>query len=219
MSGLIVFDLDGTLVDASPDLTTAVNLMLGELGHPRRSLAEVQSYIGDGARELVWRALPPKARGDIERALERFRAHYHLHVFEGTYAYPGVAEMLDTLDGTPLVIATNKPLAHTEAILRALDWERRFRMVLGGDSLPVRKPDPGMLTHLLDALGARADESVMVGDGPQDVGAAHAAGMPCVGVTWGFFSAEALREAGADWIVGHPLDLAARLRARFAPSA
>ncbi|MEK7704697.1 MAG: phosphoglycolate phosphatase [Myxococcota bacterium] len=215
--GVVIFDLDGTLVDASPDLTTAINLMLDERGYRRRTLADVQHAIGDGARELVARSLPAGAEDDVDTALERFRVHYRAHIFDETYAYGGVADMLDALFGIPMAVATNKPLGATEAILRALDWERRFVAVIGGDSLPQRKPHPAMLNHILEALDASREMSVMVGDSPQDIDAAHAAGLRCIGVSWGFHPRAHIEQAGADWVVDHPRDLVARIREIVGP--
>jgi len=204
---LIIFDLDGTLVDASPDLHTAVNETLAERHLPPRSLAEIHRFIGDGARELMLRALPDGQRDLVDELMPRYLEHYAAHIFDKTYAYPGVDQALTALSAKIKAVCSNKPERFTRQILDALGWSHHFGCVLGGDSLPVKKPDPRMLTAVCDAVHIPAERTVMVGDGPQDIAAAHAAGMACISVTWGFTPAEVLRQHGPDQLARSPAEL------------
>lgn len=151
---------------------------------PPLAVAEVVPMIGDGAARLVERAITAAGGTPGERLAEltcRFLAQYEPHAADATRAVPGVVEALDTLaaQGLALGVCTNKPEQATLAILRALDLEHRFAAVVGGDSVPgARKPDPATVIAVLDRLGVRPDEAVMVGDSGNDVAAARAAGMP-----------------------------------------
>jgi phosphoglycolate phosphatase len=209
---LIIFDLDGTLVDASPDLHTAVNLTLAERGFATRSLDDIHRFIGDGARELMLRSLPDEHKGLIDEMVPRFLEHYDARVFDKTHAYPGMEVALDSLVSVAKAVSSNKPEKQTRKILAALGWTHHFRCILGGDSRPFKKPDPRMLTAICDELGVPPSRSVMVGDGLQDIVAAHAAGMPCIGVTWGFTAVEVLRSHGADELVRSPAQMVELLR-------
>lgn len=187
----VVFDLDGTLVDSRHDLAEAVNRTRAELGLPRLALAEVVGMVGRGARELVRRALggdPPAAL--VDRALALFLAHYEPICTERTLPYPGVSELLeDAARGRPLALLTNKPERPTRRILERFGWTRRFRHVIGGDTLPARKPRPDGLLEIAARLGLDPGEVTMVGDSRVDLETAAAAGSPFVLVEWGFLGA------------------------------
>jgi len=202
----IVFDLDGTLIDSAPDLRTALNRLLAE--HQRRplSLAEVTVMIGDGAAKLVERAFAATgdAAGDDPASLTAaFLALYEGNTAVETRAYPGVPETLSALrdDGIALGICTNKPEAPTREILRDLGLDGAFSAVYGGDTMAgVRKPDPRLLLAVVDSLGARPAESVMVGDNANDVGAARAAGLPVI-LRAGGYTAIPAERLGADAVI------------------
>jgi phosphoglycolate phosphatase len=203
----VLFDLDGTLVDSSQDLTTALNAALQELGLPPRSHAEVLAFVGDGARELVTRGLPADRVELTDRVLPMFTEHYRRVLLESTRPYPGIPEVLARLRGLPLAVATNKPEELARAILTGLGLAPMFRMIVGGDSLPTRKPDPQVLLTIALRLGIRAEEALLVGDGIQDVEAARRARMTSCGVAWGYRQAELLFAAGAELVIDAPLDL------------
>jgi len=185
---LLVFDLDGTLVDSAGDLAAAVNAMLARLaaGTPPLSEAEVRGFIGEGARLLVGRSL---ARAGLterpEDALPVFLDCYRAGLLDRTRPYPGVVEALDALAGHTLAVLTNKPGELSRALLEGLGLARRFARVYGGDDLP-RKPDPAGLHRIMAETGLGAPSTVMVGDSAVDVLTGRAAGVLTVGVSYGF---------------------------------
>ena len=189
----ILFDLDGTLVDSVPDLAAAVNALLAELGRPALGLPQVTGMVGDGTSALVERALAASGARDtpLRAALDRFLALYEAEPTRLTRPYAGVPRVLDELAaaGWRLGVCTNKPERATRAVLAGLDLERFFRVVLGGDSGPTRKPDPGPLRAALERLGSAPGSAVMIGDHRNDVLAAQAAGMPVVFARWGYGAA------------------------------
>lgn len=187
---LLVFDLDGTLVDSVPDLRAALNQVLSERGGRPLSPAEVQSMVGDGVPMLVARALAasgedPAAARD---ALPRFLEIYEANAARLTRPYPGVPETLATLRrcGYRTAICTNKPQRATIAVLEGLDLLPLFDAIAGGDRFPVKKPDPGHLLGLLAELGAQPAAAAMIGDNENDAAAAHAAAVPFVLMRYGY---------------------------------
>lgn len=217
----VVFDLDGTLIDSAEDLCAALNRMLAEQGLRPLALAEMVPMIGDGAAKLVERALAAAGGGGSGGGLvppeltRRFLAHYEPHAAERTRPIPGAAEALAALaaEGFALAICTNKPEQATRSILAALDLERYFAAVIGGDSVPGRpKPDPAMVLAAIDRLGVAPHEAVMVGDAPNDVLAARAAGLPVLLRRGGYTSVPA-EELGADAVFEDFADLAAAIEA------
>jgi phosphoglycolate phosphatase len=204
---LLIFDLDGTLIDTSEDLTTAVNATLAEWSRAPLGVDEVCSYVGDGARKLVERVLGDGGSAQVDAALARFAHHYEAHLLDRTRPYPGIPELLDALAPWPKALASNKPVAFVRPILRALGWEPRFDPILGGDSLPQKKPHPAVVAAACQAHGVEPAEALVVGDGAQDVQAARAAGARSCAVTWGFRSRALLEGAGADWMIDRPDEL------------
>jgi phosphoglycolate phosphatase len=186
----IIFDLDGTLVDSAEDLRAALNTLLGELSLRPIEANEIKGMIGDGVLKLVERALAA-TNGDPEQRdflLPRFLAIYQANPATLTRCYPGVLETLDALQrkGFRLAVVTNKPVFATKKILEALSLAQFFPVVVGGDSLPQRKPDPAQLLEAAQQLGVNVDQTLMVGDNIHDVEAAHAAGMRCIAVSYGY---------------------------------
>lgn len=199
----LLFDLDGTLVDSRADLALAVNLMLEEIGQKSLSEEVVIGFVGEGARLLVERSLCAslcKTPDDQETstALAIFMRHYRNHLMDRTELYPGVRQALDQLDRFPKAIITNKPYEFSVAILEALGLAERFPVVIGGDSLPERKPSPLMLLEGARRCGALPSETIMIGDSRVDIAAGKNAGMVTCGFTSGFRGREELQKAGAD---------------------
>jgi phosphoglycolate phosphatase len=191
---LTVFDLDGTLVDSLDDLHASVNHALATVGLPPRTRAEVQGFVGEGARVLVAKAVAP--RDDLlEPVLAAWRPHYAEHCLDRTLPYPGIAPLLASA-GRTLAVHTNKPGAMARKILAGLGLLPRFAAVIGGDEAP-RKPDPGGLLEIMTKVGAAASETVFVGDSRHDVETARRAGVTMVAVTWGLGGREELVRAGA----------------------
>ena len=200
----IIFDLDGTLVDSARDLRDAVNVLLEEEGLRPIGLAEAKSMIGDGAAKLVERAVSATG-GDLSRLpalVARFLQIYEANAACHTEAYPGVVETLAGLRGLglPLAVVTNKPYAATIDILEALGLRIYFDAVVGGDSLPERKPHPAPILAALKQLGVVPEAALMVGDNYHDVQAARAAGVRAFAVTYGY-SHKPHAELGADRLI------------------
>jgi phosphoglycolate phosphatase len=212
----VVFDLDGTLVDTAPDLHAYLNEMLAELDRPGFALDEVRPMIGDGARMLLRRGLDASggmpAGVDLEALFAEFLRRYTARPLRFGAFFDGVPEALQSLAaaGIKLGVCTNKPQAPTDRLLAELDLARHFPVVIGGDSLPVRKPDPGHLRAVLERLGADSGRAVLVGDSANDVSAAAAVGMPCVLVSFGYTPTPA-HALGADQVIDRFDELPAAL--------
>jgi phosphoglycolate phosphatase len=209
-SSVLVFDLDGTLIDSLPDIHAALAAVLARSGREAPSPGQVRRMIGGGARQLVARAIGASelsVDAELDRLLAEFLATYEACVTERTFPYPGVPELIAALrdQGRTLTVCTNKPIVHTRRILEATGLADAFAAVVGGDELPFRKPDPRHLQVTLDRAGRPGAGALMIGDGEADLGVARAAGIPVVAVAWGYSDREAL--SGADWIADSPLDL------------
>lgn len=210
MARLVVFDLDGTLVDSSRDIAASVNAALGRVapGTAALSLEAVLSFVGEGAGLLVERSLRHAGLAlSVEEVLPVYVDCYRERLLDTTRLYPGVAEALDALARTNLAVLTNKPGDMSRTILEGLGVASRFARVRGAGDVPSRKPDPAGLLGLMSELGASAGETWMVGDSATDVGVARAAGTRVAGVTWGFHPA-ALRAAAPDRVLDLPAELA-----------
>jgi phosphoglycolate phosphatase len=213
---LILFDLDGTLVDSVPDLATAIDAMMEALGLPARGEAQVREWVGNGMERLVRRALVGQLQGEPDEALLQqgfpvFRDAYHRYNGENSRLYPGVRETLDYLhsDGFPLGCITNKAHEFTLPALQLLDLERYFKIILSGDSLPEKKPHPLPLLHAAEQLGTIPEKSLMVGDSINDVKAARAAGFSIICVSYGYNHGQDIREAQPDAVIDRFDDLLA----------
>lgn len=205
----VVFDLDGTLVDTAPDLAAAVNVALGTVGRPPLSLPAVRMMIGHGSRALLRKALAATGDADaalVDAAYPVLIDHYTAHICDLSRPYPGVEAAIDRLSacGIALSICTNKPLAPTLALIAALGWEARFASIVGGDTLPVSKPDPAPLQLAIDQSGGGA--AAFVGDSITDTQTAIAAGLPCIAVSFGFADRPAA-DLGAHMVIDHFDDL------------
>ncbi len=183
-SSCLLFDLDGTLVDSLPDLTTAINRLRTDFNLTALSISQVRNYVGDGARALVQRALPDGSF-DQEK-LTSFLTYYQQHLCELSSPYPGIREMLEQLHEYPLAVVTNKPQQMATELLESLELSRYFRFVLGGDSCTQKKPHPAPVLEALHQLKAEQQSSLMVGDHHTDIRAAKAAGIPACFCRWGY---------------------------------
>ena len=192
---VIIFDLDGTLIDSSPDLALAINHMLSTIKKETFSLNEIHHWVGNGAQTLVKRALSGSAQiasnideKEFEDALDIFLKFYAKNLAVQTITYPHVLSTLAKLKihGYKLVIVTNKPFDFVEPILKALKLEEYFEFHLGGDSLKEKKPNPAPLLYVCEKLNVTVDECVMIGDSKNDILAAQACGMKSIGLTYGY---------------------------------
>ena len=186
---ILVFDLDGTLVDSAPDIAAALNALFAELGLPPVELALVRRMIGDGTPVLLERAL--RHVGAAQRAADlmpRFSTHYSDNLVRLSTLYPDVAETLAILRaaGCRLGVCTNKPIGPTHAVLAAFGLDRLIEAVIGGDSMKQRKPQPEPLLEVIRALGGTPAEAVLIGDSAVDLACADAAGVPAIIVPSGY---------------------------------
>ena len=209
----VVFDLDGTLVDSRLDLAVAVNATRERLGLPPLAVDAVTAMVGEGARMLLRRALPESIDGDaFDAAMALFLELYFDCCLDATRAYPGIEELLAALAPRyPLAVLTNKPERHSRRILGGLGLTSPFVAIIGGDTLPARKPDPVGLHHLARLWSTTADRLLLVGDSGIDAATAQTAGAALALVSWGFGGAETLTDVEA-WRIDSPADLLARLR-------
>jgi phosphoglycolate phosphatase len=187
---LLVFDLDGTLVDSVPDLANTLNEVLHERGHTPLSDAEVTPMIGDGVPALVARAFAARGGSAAEaaEALPQYIKLYEANATNLTRPYPGVPETLAALrrSGYRTAVCTNKLQQASETVLHGLDLWRLFDGVAGGDRYPVKKPDKGHLLRLIAELGGSPERAVMIGDSENDAAVAHAASVPLVMMRYGY---------------------------------
>jgi phosphoglycolate phosphatase len=192
---LLIFDLDGTLINSALDLALAVNFMLEQLMRDTFEEEVIHGWVGNGALTLVKRALSGAREIDkhldeayVEKALKIFLAYYEKNLCNATLPYPNVPQTLTSLKekGYTLAIVTNKPYPFVFPILQGLGMESLFSLILGGDSLPEKKPHPLPLLHVCETLGYEVASSVMIGDSKNDILSANACGMDSVGVTYGY---------------------------------
>jgi phosphoglycolate phosphatase len=204
----VVFDLDGTLVDSAPDLAGALNALLREQGLPDIPAASIRDIVGDGAVKMIERGLAAAGKtldGPLPGQLrERYLEHYRLRLTSETRPFPGVIEVLEALSGagSKLAVCTNKFTDLSQSILAGLDLSRYFDAVVGGDSLSAQKPDAAPLRAAITRAGGEVGRAVMVGDSITDVGAARAAGVPVILVSFGYSGVPA-RTLGADLVIDH----------------
>jgi phosphoglycolate phosphatase len=215
---LIVFDLDGTLIDSGADLFASVNAMLRNFHREPLPEAVIASYIGDGAPLLVRRALgDPSDQEFFDSALSFFIRYYHDHKLDQTQAYPGVLAALDALRVSPdgdrsMAVLTNKPIRPSEAICEALGLSPYFFRIYGGNRFPSKKPDPEGIHALMSEAGVTPEETLMIGDSAVDILTARNAGAWSMGCTFGLsphtlldVEPDCLVDSAAEWplALGH----------------
>lgn len=191
MPAALVFDLDGTLIDSAPDLYHALLRLLAEEAKPPISFADMTSMVGDGAATLVRRVfahLGHVVGDELPDLVARYLAHYESAIAVHTQPYPGVRETLETLrrSGHRMGVCTNKADKPTLAVLEALDLSKFFDAVIGSDTAPAKKPDPRHVLAVLDRLSAQSTNSVMIGDGDNDLLAAYGARVPIIHARYGY---------------------------------
>jgi len=207
---LLLWDLDGTLVDSELDLAHAINAMLRHLERPELPIEVVASYIGDGAPMLVRRALgDPQDDNFVRTALEYFMLYYREHKLDNTYVYPGVLDTLKAIrehGKMEMAVLTNKPIGPSRGICDGLNLSAFMSQIYGGNSFSTKKPDPHGAKVLLEEHGAEPTQAIMIGDSQNDVLTANNAGMYSIGVTYGL-SPESLKIHPPDVLIDHPNEL------------
>jgi phosphoglycolate phosphatase len=198
---LLVFDLDGTLVDSKQDLALSVNAMRTEMGLAPLPLDLIASYVGHGVTLLVRRSLGPLATSEnVEKGLAFFLNYYRDHMLDHTGPYPGMAEALDKLAGHKMAVLTNKPVNFSREMLTRLGFAPFFAYIYGGNSFPQKKPDPTGLHKLMEDLQVPARQTLMVGDSDTDILTGRNAGVWTCGVTYGF-GAHTLEKVSPDRVI------------------
>lgn len=199
----VVFDLDGTLVDSCEDIAQAANVCLEAAGFAPRSTAEIQGFIGDGARLLLARAAGLAATdAALDPMLQHFFVYYTAHAVDHTRLLPGARETLEALAHLPRALCTNKPRITTLALLEGLGIAELFDAVVAAGDVPHHKPHPAPLQRAGELIGVRCERLVLVGDGPQDVACARAAGARSIGIIEAVIvPLERLRAAAPDALV------------------
>ena len=211
---LLIFDLDGTLVDSRLDLANSINAMLRHYCKQLLPNEVIASYIGDGAPMLVRRSLgDPDDEAYVQQALQFFLLYYREHKLDNTYVYAGIKESLDTIrtsrngDAVQMAVLSNKPVIPSRAIVDALGLADYFFQVYGGNSFHTKKPDPAGVQALLDEANVRPEQAVIIGDSDIDVLTARNSGIYSLGVNYGF-APHTFVDAAPDVVIDKPQELA-----------
>lgn len=215
---LVIFDLDGTLIDTIADLGTAVNHALTLHGLPLHTIEEYKYMVGNGVRNLVWRAMPESLKGETQllaALLADFLKYYQAHITDHSRPYDGMPQLLSDLqrEGVKMAVASNKFIAGTQALIDRFFPDIKFAAVLGGREGVPLKPDPQVVTEIMKVAGTISEETVMVGDSATDTSTAANGGILSIGVTWGFRPEDAARTA--DYVA----DTVEQLRSLLLPQA
>jgi phosphoglycolate phosphatase len=206
---LVLFDLDGTLLDSAPDFVATIAVLRSRHGRPSMPEAQLRPHVSRGSRAMLAAAFPDLDEDAREALVQPFLDIYRRELAQHGGAFHGVAELLTGIEdaGSRWGIVTNKPEALARALMPLLGWESRCAVLVGGDTLPVHKPDPAPLLHAAKQVGVAAGDCVYVGDDERDILAARAAGMPALVALWGYrldaddpltWQADSLHEAPAD---------------------
>jgi phosphoglycolate phosphatase len=215
-SRIIVFDLDGTLVDTAPDLVNALNYILVREGMPAVPMAAARNMIGAGVRKLIERGLEVDGRdaslADIDRLTNDFIDYYAAHIADESRPFDGLEATLDLLSaqGFRFAVCTNKLEGLSKLLLDQLNLTPRFAAICGGDTFGVSKPDPAILQQTIARAGAELSKAIMVGDAGPDIGVARRAGIPVIGVEFGYTDVP-IAELNPDRLIGHFSELPAAI--------
>jgi phosphoglycolate phosphatase len=214
----IVFDLDGTLVDTAPDLISALNFVLAREGLSGLPVASARNMIGAGARKMIERALEAEGRAmtvkDVDRMTADFIGYYAEHIAEASRPFEGLEVALDHLSGGGclLAVCTNKLEWLSKRLLDQLELSQRFAAICGADTFGVSKPDPAILQQTIKRAGGDIASAIMVGDAGPDIGVARRAGVPVIGVSFGYTEVP-IAELKPDRLIHHMRDLPGAVKA------
>jgi phosphoglycolate phosphatase len=217
-SPLIVFDLDGTLIDTAPDLVAAVNYVLHREGLQPLPMESARKMIGSGARALIERGLEQedaiKTPAEVSRMTDDFIEYYRQHIADESRPFEGLDDALDALaaDGFSFAVCTNKLEGLSRLLLDKLEMSSRFAAICGADTFGVSKPDPTSLRETVARAGGELASAIMVGDSGTDIGAARRAGIPVIGVTFGY-TLVPIEDLKPDRLIAHMRDLPAAVTA------
>lgn len=203
---LLIFDLDGTLIESKWDIATAVNLTLADLGLPRRSQEEIFGFVGDGVKRLLRLSVGEENESRYDEALRIFRGHYLAHCLDRTRFYPGIEAVLSHFARKSKAVATNKSLEYTTKILDGLG-AHHFAYVIGGDNGYGLKPEPGMLLKIVEELQVDKERAVLIGDSTNDINGGHNAGIRVCAVGYGMGNRAKMAACRPDWFIEQPEEL------------
>ncbi len=203
---LLIFDLDGTLIESKWDIAHSVNLTLEELGLSRRPQEEIFGFVGDGVKRLLRLAVGEENQVKYEEALRVFRGHYLAHCLDRTRFYPGVETVLTHFADKHKAVATNKSMEYTKVILDGLG-NHHFAYIIGGDDGYGLKPEPGMLLKIMEALRVPRERTVLIGDSTNDINGGHNAGIRVCAVGYGMGNREKMVACRPDWFIERPEEL------------
>ncbi len=204
-----IFDLDGTLINTLDDLTNAINFAMREMSYPERTIDEVRSFVGNGIKKLVERAVPIGINeDDFEKTHDIFSKYYVEHIADFTRPYDGVIEAVKRLKdrGCKTAVVTNKEHNAAQIVVREFFGDL-FDVVVGKMDGFQPKPSPEVVFYAIKKLSVEKEDCVYVGDSDVDVQTAHNAGLPCIGVTWGFRDREVLEREKAEYIIDNPNEI------------
>jgi phosphoglycolate phosphatase len=204
-----IFDLDGTILDTLLDLANAVNFAMRSKGYPERTVDEVRSFIGNGIRVLIKRAVPQETEDkDYNEALEIFTKYYLEHIADYTKPYDGIIDVINELrsKGCKTAVVSNKAHFAAQAVVKDFFGDI-FDAVTGKKDEFPSKPEPDSLLYTIGLLGSEKEQCIYIGDSDVDVLTAHNAGLPCIGVTWGNRDEDVLLASGAEYIARTPSDI------------
>jgi phosphoglycolate phosphatase len=203
MKPLLIFDLDGTLVDSKRDLTDSVNHVRRHFGLPVLPEEAIAGFIGDGALMVIRRALADQAsEANVQEGLQLFLSYYRAHMLDNTSLYPGVRETLERLSHCTLAVLTNKPVHFSRAMLGGLGVQDHFAAVYGGNSFDQKKPDPIGIYRILSDTNGALERTWMIGDSSVDVRTGRNAGVNTCGVTYGY-AAATFEDCPPDYLIHH----------------
>ncbi|MGH7233168.1 MAG: HAD family hydrolase [Nitrospiraceae bacterium] len=203
---LLIFDLDGTLIESKWDIAASVNLTLKDLDLPVRDQDEIFSFVGDGVKRLLRLSVGEENLDQYQEALKIFRGHYLTHCLDCTKFYPGIETVLTHYADKQKAVATNKSLEYTTKILEGLG-AHHFAHVVGGDNGYGLKPEPGMLLKIMEVLGVEKDRAVLIGDSTNDINGGHNAGIRVCAVGYGMGNREKMTACRPDWFIEKPEEL------------
>lgn len=207
----LLFDLDGTLVDSQKDLAAAANATRKDFNFPPLSVEQIRSYVGNGIKVLVKKALPDLKENEIDDAVKKFNNHYEACLLDQTKPYDGINEMLEAFKDVKKAILTNKNEKFTRMIVKGLGWDGKFEQIIGGDTFPIKKPDPQIVFEMMKKLNADPAKTIMIGDGINDIKSAKGANIASLAVFYGFTERKVLETLTPNFTAQTPKDIIALL--------
>ncbi|MDX1765092.1 MAG: HAD hydrolase-like protein [bacterium] len=204
---LLIFDLDGTLIDSTQDIVNAVNHTLGALGEPPLTEEMISQYVGVGVLRLLRKCILQEHLDRADEAVSIFRRYYKSHLVDHTTLYPGIREVLDHFSGKKKAVLTNKTETFVRPILKGLGIKREISYAIGANSKGIPNPAKAPVEKILKRFRSTPERTVIVGDSPVDVQTGRLAEILTCGVTWGFHTREELTRAGPDYMIDHATEL------------